>query len=99
MQNVLLAAGYHVESVGTMSAGLACVEANRYDLILTDERLPDGRGVQIADRATELGMDAVVITGYGMNARRADADRHEFLLKPMRPEELVEAVDRHVTDK
>lgn len=96
MHNVLLAAGYHVDSVGTMGAGLACVEARRYDLILTDDRLPDGRGIRIADRAGKLGMDAIVITGYGASITKDEVERHDVLLKPVRPDELIEAVDRHV---
>ena len=95
MHNVLLAAGYSVDSVGTKGAALGCIERVRYDLILTDDRLPDGRGIEIADHARELGMDAVVVTGYGARITKAEIERHEILLKPVRPDELVEAVDRH----
>ena len=96
LHNVLFAAGYHVDSVGTKASAFALLDMLRYDLILTDDRLPDGRGLDIADRASERGMDALVLTGYGMRLTRAEIDRHEILMKPIRPDELLEAVDRHV---
>jgi DNA-binding response OmpR family regulator len=95
LHNVLFAAGYSVHSAGTMAGALALLETHHYHLILTDDQLPDGRGVDIADRARARGMDAVVITGFGTRISKAEVERHEVLLKPVRPDELVEAVDRH----
>jgi DNA-binding response OmpR family regulator len=96
LHNVLLAAGYHVDSVGNKAAALALLDTLRYDLVLTDDRLPDGRGIEIADGAREQGMDALVVTGFGTRITKEEIARHEVLLKPLRPNELVEAVDRHV---
>jgi DNA-binding NtrC family response regulator len=96
MLHVLLSAGYTVDTVGTATAALDKLDRHAYHLILTDDRLPDGRGVHVADVAREKGMDAVVVTGYMLHSARVDLERHEHLMKPVRADELVEAVDRHL---
>ena len=96
VHHVLLSAGYVVDSVGTMASALARLDAHAYHLVLTDDRLPDGRGVNIARIAKARGMDAVVLTGYMLQSTAADLDAHEHLMKPVRPGELVAAVDRHL---
>ena len=98
MHHVLLSAGYAVDSVSTMASALARIEAHTYHLVLTDDRLPDGRGVRIAEIAKERGIDAVVLTGYMLQSARSDLDAHEHLMKPIRPSELIKAVERHLTD-
>ncbi len=96
MQHVLLSAGYVVDAVDSMAAALEKLATRPYRLLLTDDRLPDGRGVRIADIAQDKGMAAVVITGYMMQSAPADLDRHQHLMKPVRPAELVAAIDRRL---
>ncbi len=98
MQHVLFTAGYVVDAVATMAAALFKLDNYSYHLILTDDRLPDGRGVHIADIARGRNMDAVVVTGFMLHSRKADLERHEHLMKPVRADELVEAVDRHMAN-
>ena len=52
--------------------------------------------MRIAEIAKKKGMDAVVLTGYMLQSASADLDAHEHLMKPIRPDELVQAVDRHM---
>ena len=99
LSHVLAAAGYAVDSAATVAAALECMAAHRYHLVLTDDQLPDGRGVAIADRATSQGMDAVIVTGYASRIAKADAARHEHILKPVTPAELVRTVERHIGGK
>jgi DNA-binding NtrC family response regulator len=96
MQHVLLTAGYTVDSVASCAAAIEKIETRRYHLVMTDDRLPDGRGVTVADIALEHGVDAVVVTGYMLQAAKADLDRHDFLMKPLRPDELVAAADERL---
>jgi DNA-binding NtrC family response regulator len=96
MQHVLLSAGYTVDSVSSVAAAIEKIESHWYHLVMTDDRLPDGRGIAIADIARERGMDAVVVTGYMLQAAKADLDRHDYLMKPLRPEELVAAADERL---
>ncbi len=94
VEHVLLTAGYNVDAAGTMRRGIELLRAGRYDLVLTDERLPDGTGTEIADAASELGIKALIMTGYAFTMSGAAKDRYEILLKPLRPVEIVAAVDR-----
>lgn len=96
LYHVLLSAGYVVDSVGTVGAAAALLERHHYHLVLADDELPDGRGVDIADKARARGIDAVVVTGYALRMAKEDLSRHDLLIKPVSPAELVGAVERHI---
>lgn len=93
VEHVLLDAGHAVDAVGTMADGLSLLDTRPYDLILTDNKLPDGAGTEIAGRAIENGCKALMFTGYAFTLPREARD-YEVLLKPLRPSEIVEAVER-----
>jgi two-component system response regulator HydG len=63
--------------------------------VLADGRLPDGTGMAVADRAGERGIPSLIVTGYGFDLMKDHGlGRFDFLLKPVRPNELLEAVER-----
>jgi DNA-binding response OmpR family regulator len=64
--------------------------------VLPDDRLPDGPGTRIAEVARERDMDAVVSTGDALQSVKQDRERYDYLLKPVRPAELIEAIERHL---
>ena len=94
MEHVLVDGGHQVDASGTVLGGLALFGDHAYDLVVADGRLPDGTGVTVADRAREKGVPVLIITGYAFNLPRRDLSRFEFLLKPVRPSELLRAVER-----
>ena len=96
MGHVLLGAGYGVDVVESAAQARALLSGDSYDLVLTDGRLPDGSGIEIADAAQARGIVAVVITGFASQFARDQLDRHEYLLKPVRPAELLLAVRRYI---
>jgi len=96
LAHVLKSAGYAVDTVDTVAAAMAHMEAHPYNLVLADEHLPDGRGLTIADQAAALGMDAIIVTGYAMRMAKDELARHEHILKPVTPIELVRTVARHI---
>ena len=59
--------GHHVELVGTGSEGLARLEKQTYELVLTDFRLPDLDGLDVLERARVVRPEAEVVlfTGFG----------------------------------
>ena len=57
----------------------------------TNLPLPDGNGLEIADRAP---ITTSILSGYVLPLPPDAADRHEVLMKPMRPSEFVAAVHR-----
>jgi hypothetical protein len=62
--------------------------------VLTDGRLGDGTGMSVAAKAGEAGGKALIITGYAFELPKEELGRHEFLLKPVGPSELLVAVER-----
>jgi DNA-binding NtrC family response regulator len=94
LEHVLLGAGYEVDTAATVAAANERLDENSYHLVLADGRLDDGTGMMVAERATEAGSKALIITGYAFDLPREQLDRYEYLLKPVRPSELLEAVER-----
>jgi two-component system, NtrC family, response regulator HydG len=88
--------GYEVDVAATMAKAWACLDAHRYELVITDWRLPDGDGMLIADGAAQLGAKTLLMSGYLFNMPGGRADTHETLMKPVRPSEMVAAVQRSI---
>jgi two-component system response regulator HydG len=93
MQHVLIDGGHDIDARATMREGLDQLERHSYDLVIADGKLPDGTGMDIADRARALGVRALIVTAYAFTLPGAVRERYEILLKPVRPAELVAAVD------
>ena len=94
VEHVLLDEGYEVDAAGNCQQGRAFLDAQPYDLLLTDGRLPDGTGIELADDAAHDGVPALIITGYAFMLRALvpDLSQYRILLKPLRPAEIIEAV-------
>jgi DNA-binding response OmpR family regulator len=63
LQHVLLDAGYEVDCAESFAAARARLARRAYDLVLTDGKLGDGSGIELADDAAGRGMKALVVTG------------------------------------
>jgi DNA-binding NtrC family response regulator len=96
VENVLLAEGHTVDAAATVAGGLALLETHEYDLLLTDGRLPDGTGIDLAHEAESQGAAVLIITAYAfiLSELTANPGRFSVLLKPVRPDELVEAINQ-----
>jgi DNA-binding NtrC family response regulator len=94
MEHALIDGGYEVDTAGTVTIGFELLANHLYDLVVADARMPDGSGLELADKARDIGVPVLIITGYAFNLPRDELDRFEFLLKPVRPSELLQAVDR-----
>jgi DNA-binding NtrC family response regulator len=96
--HVLHDAGYAVDLVSTVAGAMQRLAERRYGLVISDWRLADGDGVAVADRAADLGMKTAILSGYALAMPKEIATRHEIWMKPMRPRELVAAVERCIGD-
>src|SRR5215469_4538484 len=96
LEHSLLHAGFKVHWVSTAGEAQALLEERTYDLLLTDLMLPDGSGFDIADAAKRRNLKCLVITGYAFQFPKERLAQHEVLLKPVRPHELVEAIERRL---
>jgi two-component system response regulator (stage 0 sporulation protein F) len=94
MEHVLIGERYEVDPVDTAAAAIALLEKHAYDLVLADGVLPDGSGIQVADEAERRGIPAIVVTAYAFRFPKRELARYGLLLKPVRPPELLEAVER-----
>jgi DNA-binding response OmpR family regulator len=94
LEHVLLDAGFAVDCASSVAAARSCLAGGQYDLVLTDGNLGDGSGIAVADDAAGRGVKALVVTGYMLQLTKAELNRHEFLMKPVRAGELLAAIGR-----
>lgn len=85
--------GLEVDRAGNVREALAKLAAHRYDLCLTDMRLPDGDGLQVVQHIAQNNPDVpvAVITAHGNmeNAVTAlKAGAFDYLSKPVSLEQL-----------
>jgi DNA-binding NtrC family response regulator len=79
------------------AAALRALEKGRFDLVLSDVRMPGCDGVEVARRAKASGSPVLLLTAHGslesaVEALRAGAD--DYLPKPIDPDALERAIDR-----
>jgi two-component system response regulator PilR (NtrC family) len=84
----LLREGYDVESADSVAQATAMLASQRYQLVITDMRLPDGSGLDLLRKLEEggHGEKGIVITAYGSpeNAVEAlKAGAYDYLTKPV----------------
>ena len=94
LEHVLIDALHEVDVAESVARGLALLEAGHYDLLIADGRLPDGTGMHVAAQAEQDGTATLIITGYAFDLPRKELEQFEYLLKPVRPHELLQAVER-----
>jgi len=96
--SVLTAAGYRVVAVPTRAAALAAMPTCGADLVLLDVQLPDGDGLDIVSElrslagAPEPRVVAFSADRIGTTEERAREVCDDFVLKPLRPRELLRRV-------
>lgn len=90
--------GYFVETVDRGTAAVPLLEAERFDLLLTDIVMPEMDGIELAQKAAEIAPDIRVmfITGFAAVALKAGkaAPSAKVLSKPFHLRDLVAEVDR-----
>ena len=90
--------GYRVSAVADGEAAIERLEGDeRFDLVLTDLRLPGASGLDVlrAARASQPGAPVVVLTGYGNVPTAVEAMRlgaYTFLEKPVEVDDLSRLV-------
>jgi CheY-like chemotaxis protein len=93
VEHILRAEGYEVHSTGTVKSALYLLDDRPFDLVVSDGKLPDGTGMTVCDKASAKGIKTLIITGYAFQFPKEQLSRFRYLLKPVRPPELIKAVD------
>ena len=98
LQKFLTKRGYEVETSFTAPDAKMKFEANTFDLILTDLRLPDYDGIQLLGDIKKVNpkTQVIVMTGYAevgsaVNAMKKGA--FDYISKPFTPDEIVMVLD------
>jgi DNA-binding response OmpR family regulator len=94
LEHILLSSGFAVTAVESVSGAISLISSQPYDLVVTDVNLPDGSGLGVADRATEAGVKSLVVTGHGLGLEPGSLAAYDYLLKPLRVDELLAAIRR-----
>lgn len=85
--------GLEVDRAGNVREALAKLAAHRYDLCLTDMRMPDGDGLQVVQYITQSNLDVpvAVITAHGNMGNAIavlKAGAFDYLAKPVSLDQL-----------
>jgi signal transduction histidine kinase/ActR/RegA family two-component response regulator len=104
-EEMLAALGYEPVGFDHGQAALAAFRADpeRFDLVLTDEVMPEMTGTELAETLRDIrpGVPIVLMTGYGrapQSHRLQAAGIREVLRKPLRSKDLAECLARHLSD-
>ncbi len=101
-ERVLKNAGYEVQTVCNGRDALAACRAQRFDVMLTDLRMPDMDGLEVAKALTSEFPDIriIVITGYPSQDTAQQARElgvFDYIQKPVNPNRLTEATAEVLT--
>ena len=99
VEELLVRAGYRVDSVSNGADGMALLEKHSFDVVVTDLKMTPMDGLQVVQqtRAISPTTHVIVMTAYGtvdtaVAAMKEGAD--DYILKPFSPEELELTVER-----
>jgi DNA-binding NtrC family response regulator len=99
LRKVLESDDFEVDTVGDGRSAWNQLRAQRYDLLITDLRMPDLNGLDLLAkvRAERLPVGVIVLTAFGdpaeaLRAMKAGAD--DFVAKPYEPDHLRHLIKR-----
>ncbi|MBW1857994.1 MAG: response regulator [Deltaproteobacteria bacterium] len=95
--------GYSAENADTCKDALSKVKEKRFNLILIDIFLPDGKGHRLIPQFKELWPDIGIVTMTGYNTRELEMEVREqgilyYMIKPFETKSLKELLD-HISRK
>ena len=99
LSDTLAENGYTVSAFATGIDGLAAFEAHKFDVVLTDLRLPKMSGIDILQKVKEKdpACQVIVMTAYATVDTAVQALKlgaYDYLTKPFSPDELLALLDK-----
>ena len=99
LQRALQRVGYEVEAVGCGTEAMPLLEAQHFDLLLTDIVMPEMDGIELAQKASAIDPAIRVMFITGFAAVALNPDNHapkdaKILSKPFHLRDLVDQVER-----
>src|SRR5919205_4045976 len=97
MSDMLRRRGYDVIAAASGEEALALLHQRPFDLLLLDLRMPGISGIEVAQRARELGSQAaiIVLTGHGSLESAVDGIHlgvFDYMLKTASPRDVLARV-------
>jgi response regulator RpfG family c-di-GMP phosphodiesterase len=91
--------GYVVRTAEDGAAALSELHAGRYDLIISDLKMPRMGGIELLEQIATAAPNAltVIMTGFGTVETAIDAMKrgaYDYILKPFKVEEVIHVVQR-----
>jgi len=101
---VLSGKGYAVITAGSAQEALNKLDAEDYDVVFTDIKMPGMGGLEMAERVRSQRpwLPVVIITGYGSPGNEARAEAagvSGFLRKPLSPEMIEGSAQKAMSEK
>lgn len=100
---VLRKHGYAVETAEDAEAALHIARNRPLDLVVSDIHLPDRHGLELMrDLYRTYGLRGIAVTGSAEvedEAAGADAGFIRYMVKPVLPERLLEAIDNAISSR
>ena len=106
-QHVLEKAGHKVVAAGSGTAALSALERESFDLVLMDVQMPEMDGIETTveirkrEKITGERIPVIALTAHamaGVRARCMEAGMDGYLIKPIQPAMLLEAIKRLHSD-
>ncbi|SYZ72472.1 putative Signal transduction histidine kinase, nitrogen specific, NtrB [Candidatus Zixiibacteriota bacterium] len=104
VRDALEDAGYEIELAPSSAVALQKAESEYFDFLLTDIRMPECDGIELAQRIREKinGIGVIFMTGYANLSSAKDAIKegaYDYIMKPFELNEMRQAVRNAVKKK
>ena len=91
--------GHIVTEAAGVAEATACLASNRYDAVITDQKMPDGAGLDVLARAREMdpAVAVVFLTAFASVELAVESMRQgafDFVTKPFQPDVVGATVRR-----
>ena len=102
-KNILEKEGYIVETVNTGKAAVERIKKEKFNVCLIDVKLPDMDGTELLLKLVNKPETIkIIVTGFSsdeVGKKAADYGADDFLVKPVKPEELIATVRERLITK
>ncbi len=89
-----------VATAQSVEQGIKTIEENEPELVFLDISMPDGDGFEVVEKAEFKNYQVIFSTAYDHFAIRAfEVSALHYILKPVKQEDLIEAVNRFESTK
>ena len=101
LANILGRAGFEVVTAANGGEALARLKESRFDLMLTDQRMPSMDGLELLERVrrTRQELPIILMTAYGTVSTAVEAMKRgasDYLTKPFERDELLVVIEKAI---